>query len=151
MPNVYTVWQLTMDTLSDGSPWHSAVSVHIHRQAPETPFKVCKLCILSISYTRHDVIFFKPQSEQLLPYTGSTQNYFHESIFNLLMFWADFTSTILLYFPDRNHSKEASCCTEFLDDKSITLHSTQGDSNIEFSIILQIFKKHQQIFHLVAI
>lgn len=47
----------------------------------------------------------------------------------------------MVYLPDWNHSKEASCCTEFLDHKSVTVHLTQDDSNIVFSIVLQIFKK----------
>jgi len=56
----------------------------------------------------------------------------------------------LAYLPDRNHSEEASCCTEFLDDKSITAHLTQDDSNIESRIILQQ-SENQQLFHIVAI
>lgn len=61
-----------------------------------------------------NLVFFKPRNEQLLPYTCSTENYFHENIFSLFIFWENFTSTILVYLPERNHSKEASCCTELL-------------------------------------
>lgn len=60
-------------------------------------------------------------------------------------------SIISAYLPDRDHCEEASCCTEFLDDKSITAHLKQDDSNIESRIIPQQSEKYQQIFHIIAI